>query len=265
MPGATVTAAGIERETSSKYVWEGMKRADRNRLAFQYTIGGEGRLTFEGTEHRVRPGQAMLLYFPHDHSYWLREGTWEFFWVCFAGEELLRIWQDLVGVVGPLVELGSSSPVLRAAVNLCARAREGSIGSPYEASELAFAFAIKLLEELVPTHGELPARLGRRAHFVVRVEAYCQKNLARPIGVRDMARVAGMSHYHFSRKFREAVGISPGKYLTSLRLEQARKLLQVGRMAVNKVAVHCGFSDTQYFSRVFRDRYHVLPHELRER
>ncbi len=99
--------------------------------------------------------------------------------------------------------------------------------------------------------------------FVYEVEQFCKRNFSRPIGVEDMARVARLSRYHFSRKFGSARGISPGRYLAGLRLDEATRLLTIGGLSVKEVAEQCGYRDANYFCKVFRKNFGVTPGTVR--
>jgi AraC-like DNA-binding protein len=99
--------------------------------------------------------------------------------------------------------------------------------------------------------------------FVYEVEQFCRRNFSRPIGVEDMARVARMSRYHFSRKFGSARGIPPGRYLASLRLDEAKRMLTGGGHTVKEVAEQCGYGDANYFCKVFRRSFGISPGTLR--
>jgi AraC family transcriptional regulator len=56
----------------------------------------------------------------------------------------------------------------------------------------------------------------------MRVIAFMEQRMMEPLGTTDLAAVANMSPFHFSRTFRRAAGRSPHAYLTWLRVEQAR-------------------------------------------
>ncbi|GAC1538948.1 MAG: hypothetical protein NVS3B10_29880 [Polyangiales bacterium] len=82
---------------------------------------------------------------------------------------------------------------------------------------------------------------------------------AEPLTVDAMARVAMMSRFHFSRRFRDATGRSPYRYLVDVRLERAAELLRRGRCGVTEVALSVGFSDPSRFARMFRQRFGASP------
>ncbi|MGD0837111.1 MAG: AraC family transcriptional regulator [Polyangia bacterium] len=107
-----------------------------------------------------------------------------------------------------------------------------------------------------PDAGSAPA-------FIAAVEDFCRLNFARPIGVGDMARVANMSRFHFSRMFERACGTSPGRYLARIRLEEAKRLVAAGGTTVKEVAQRCGYGDANYFCKVFRKSFGVSPGAFR--
>jgi len=73
-----------------------------------------------------------------------------------------------------------------------------------------------------------------------------------------MAEVAGLSRYHFSRRFQDARGVSPARFLAELRMQEAVRLIQTN-LAVNEVARRCGFRDPNYFCKAFRRSFGVSP------
>jgi AraC-like DNA-binding protein len=94
---------------------------------------------------------------------------------------------------------------------------------------------------------------------IAKVESFCRENYARSIGVAEMAAVAKLSRFHFSRLFLQARGLSPGQYLNGLRLVMAMRLIRSGEHAVKDVAKLCGFASSGYFCRVFRQTFGLTP------
>lgn len=126
-------------------------------------------------------------------------------------------------------------------------------------SRLGRVIFIELSKEYLPDEPR-PGRTGFfQPSFIDKVEDFCRRNYARPIGVARMAKVAKLSRFHFSRLFREARGISPGQYLYGLRLVFAMRLAQTGEHAVKEIAKKCGFTSPSYFCRVFRQTFGVTP------
>jgi len=77
--------------------------------------------------------------------------------------------------------------------------------------------------------------------------------------LRELCGRAGMSRSHFSRVFREATGLSPIDYLIHLRLREAMRRLRAGHQSITEIALETGFSDSNYFARLFRQRVGMSP------
>jgi len=155
--------------------------------------------------------------------------------------------------------LAANSPTLERAAGACADALEQKIASPYQGSASAHAVLMTLLGECCPPAQVPICRLPVVPAFVVEVEEFCRQNYARPIGVADMARVAKMSRFHFTRLFQKAWGISPGRYLGLVRLEHAMHMAREGGLTAKELAHHCGFGTVGYFRKAFRRHFGVSP------
>lgn len=81
--------------------------------------------------------------------------------------------------------------------------------------------------------------------------------------VRDLADHVGYSPFHFTRLFRSRTGVSPGQFLTALRIDAAKRLLLDDDAPVIDVAAAVGFDSLSSFSRRFRNVVGVAPGQLR--
>lgn len=79
------------------------------------------------------------------------------------------------------------------------------------------------------------------------------------ITVETLAAKAGISTYHFSRLFKQAIGLSPHQFVIAYRVEQARKMLADKDRPMIDIALSCGFSDQAHFSRMFKQIEGVTP------
>jgi AraC family transcriptional regulator len=79
------------------------------------------------------------------------------------------------------------------------------------------------------------------------------------ITVDDMARTARFSKFHFSRLFRGTTGVTPGRFLTAVRLQRAKHLLARTRLSVAEVGRHVGYASVGTFSSRFTASVGVSP------
>jgi AraC family transcriptional regulator len=79
----------------------------------------------------------------------------------------------------------------------------------------------------------------------------------------SLADVASMSTYHFARRFKETIGMSPHAYVLCRRIRRAQEMLNDGQSSLTQVAAACGFSSQAHFSSVFGRSLGVTPGEYR--
>src|SRR5256885_2071109 len=77
-----------------------------------------------------------------------------------------------------------------------------------------------------------------------------------------LAREVGLSPAHFARAFKETVGRAPHQYLLWLRLERARRLLELCDADLSDIAQRTGFADQAHFTRLFKRAYGITPGAL---
>jgi len=97
------------------------------------------------------------------------------------------------------------------------------------------------------------------------VAALVAENVADDHSVEAMAARAHMSARHFARAFRAETGITPARYVESVRLEAARRRLEETAEPVAVVATACGFGTVETMRRVFLRTLEVGPAEYRRR
>lgn len=91
----------------------------------------------------------------------------------------------------------------------------------------------------------------------IKLNDYCDIDLCK------FSKEIGISDRYMRKMFEKQVGVNPQEYLTSLRMEKAKKLLSYTKEAVALVAVESGYNTVQYFSKVFKQEIGLTPTEFR--
>ena len=140
----------------------------------------------------------------------------------------------------------------------------GSMGGTLYAESLAIQLAVHLLRNyanvivkecslanLLSNHQKrlLIDNINSHIHVKFRVE--------------DLANLLGMGLWTFTKKFSESFSCTPHSFITSLRVEKAKKMLMEGNYAIKEVAYDCGFSDQAHLTRVVRASLGVTPGQLK--
>ena len=111
-----------------------------------------------------------------------------------------------------------------------------------------------------------PARGGLSATARRRILEIIEARLDARLTIEALAGEVGLSASHFARAFKETMGRAPPRYLLSLRLERARRLLERPGAGLSDVAQRSGFADQAHFTRHFKREFGVTPGVLlRER
>ena len=74
-----------------------------------------------------------------------------------------------------------------------------------------------------------------------------------------------MAERTFKRRFQQATGLSPLEYVQTLRLEEAKHMLETGDAPVDAVANAVGYEDSGFFGRLFRRKVNLTPAQYRRR
>jgi AraC family transcriptional regulator len=98
-----------------------------------------------------------------------------------------------------------------------------------------------------------------------RVLDYIAANTGDDITLATLAGIAGYSPFHFARKFTLAMGISPHRYVSRIRLESAMAELAAGKLPLAEIALNAQFSSQASFTRAFRRATSMTPQEYRRR
>lgn len=120
------------------------------------------------------------------------------------------------------------------------------------------------------SEGQLPfaAASQPRRHedaAVARAQAWVADNYAAPRPVAGMAAQSGLATRTFTRRFRAATGYAPLEYVQTLRLEEARQILETTDEPVEEVGPLVGYEDPTAFRRLFKRRTGVTPARYRRR
>ncbi len=102
-------------------------------------------------------------------------------------------------------------------------------------------------------------QLPRDDSHWLEIRSEIEKNFSRNFSVDELATLAGLSKFHFIRRFKRQFGCTPIEYLHFVRLNRAMHLLLTGTKNVEDVAYEVGFNDVSFFVHKFKDFYGKPP------
>ena len=118
--------------------------------------------------------------------------------------------------------------------------------------------------------GQQPfARLARSRQvddaLIARCQAWIADHYREPAPVAAMVRLAGVPERSFKRRFEQATGMSPLEYVHTLRLEEAKQMLEATDAPIEAIANEVGYEDAGFFARLFRRNVDLTPGQYRRR
>lgn len=97
-----------------------------------------------------------------------------------------------------------------------------------------------------------------------KVRSYISQNYGSKIHLDELCSSFYCSRATLTSSFRKVYGQSITEYLTHIRLEQSRKLLRESELSIQEIAEKCGFTDQNYFTKVFRKAEEITPSQYRD-
>ena len=99
---------------------------------------------------------------------------------------------------------------------------------------------------------------------IQKIKSYIDRHYDDQLTIETLANKCYLSPNYLSKAFRAQVGVSPRQYLTSKRLEEARKLICSTQLPVQEIAMRTGFSDVNYFIQQFKHAYNKTPKQYKQ-
>ena len=258
LPLQTLRGIGMHHITSHDYHWDNRVRKN-SYILLQYTISGKG--SFQTPDHTYpqQTGDLFLVQVPGDSQYSLPDDSecWDVLYLEFSSECLPLLYHIHLSC-GPAFHLEASSTLPEQMKQLYADAISNQLASVFDNSKAAYAFLLDLADYAL----ENPALSSPR---VTLAKNYLDSNYYNTdLNLDEVADAVGLSKYHLCREFNHLYGISPGKYLANLRLQKScALLLQSHQHTIAEIASMVGFSNDNYFCKVFRKAFGTTPTQYR--
>jgi AraC family transcriptional regulator len=129
--------------------------------------------------------------------------------------------------------------------------------------ELGIQLATQVAHVAIGSRQATEAASPSAVRGVARAVRWIERHSDSELKLGELARVAGLSPYHFLRTFQQITGVTPHQYVRRIRLRFAAIRLATEPAKVLDVALDCGFGDVSNFNRAFREEFGASPRSYR--
>lgn len=217
-----------------------------------YVYSGSGILHTPGTQHEIKKGDVFFTFpsmlfsieAPDDFSY---------MYVSFVGTRGNMIMEKLGinnknFIFKDCIEI---EPVWEKGINVCTE-----ISDIMSESILLYTFS-HIGNKVLDIPSSKP-----RNHISLKIKKIIDDNFTNPeLSLNFIANSLNYNEKYISSIFKKHLGISVVQYISTIRMQHACTLMQQGFTSISDIAANCGYSDPQYFSKLFRKHRGQTPRE----
>ncbi|WP_158606907.1 AraC family transcriptional regulator [Paenibacillus ginsengarvi] len=114
-----------------------------------------------------------------------------------------------------------------------------------------------------PIAGAIAGRNEHKLSLIRPALNYIEEHIAEPVSVDVLCKASNVSPNYLSRLFKEVVGVTITRYLTSTRIHLAKRMLAGRELTVTEIAERSGFCNIHYFGKKFKEETGFSPSEFR--
>ncbi|MDX2373093.1 GlxA family transcriptional regulator [Psychrobacter sp. T6-6] len=102
-------------------------------------------------------------------------------------------------------------------------------------------------------------------HLIKQVQDYIEENFRQPLQISSLAAMINITPRTLNRRFQSCVAMRPIEYIQAVRIEQAKRLLELGDVSIKSLAYQVGYEDISSFTRLFKRATELTPKEYQDK
>ncbi len=235
----------------------------RDFFVLHFIVDGAGYLEINNNVYNLKKGDLFLIPKHSVSRYYVdNNNPYKYFWIGFSGVNDV----NLLNAIGfnsanncYVIHCGDNYNEI---LSLLSEIHNIDDATSLKSHLSLSSMLIKLFSILVNKDIKFKDSNDRNEALDIAVK-YIEKNFASHIDMKILENVTNMHRSNIYRLFLNNFGISPTEYIRNSRLENALYLLKNTDYSIKKISVSCGFSDSVYFCKVFKNVYKKTPSDTR--
>lgn len=229
---------------------------------FFYNSNGSGWLEMNDQIYELPESSAFFIPAGKPHGYYPEGDIWDIRWMVPCGTGLPALYKKFHLENGGVFTLQDESELDR----ILNQMRMDLIKHPKTGNILAAGAVYRFIMEfvyqtaMIHTNECNDTPYGRQ---LLILQEYISTHFVHPITMDDLCKVISVSPQHICRIFKETLGIRPTEYINRVRVDTACSLLLYSHLSIREIGEKCGFQNTNYFCKKFKQYEHITPLEYR--
>ncbi len=205
---------------------------------------GQCHLTLNGRHYTAEKGDLVLVDCYREHAYGTASG-FSCLWMHFDGVLARAYYEHITALFGPVVHIPQFDAVHYQIREIYRDFRRHiAIDESGESIRIMLAFSLLLT----------PQQPEKKQSYdgIRQALSYITNHFAEPIQLEQLAEIAALSPYYFSRLFAKETGLTPHQYIIQTRIASAKYHLTTSSLSVKEIAYETGFRDESSFCTAFK-------------
>jgi len=227
-----------------------------------YCVNGEGFVEINDEKHKITKNTLFIVPKGKPHNYGSTiTDPWDIYWIHFNGELSDSYLQSKDSITTIDLPLSSFSILINLFDNIFDALLMGyTVNNIIYANQcfgyfLASAFYMPYNKY---THGD------KSIKYIENSIIFMEKHIAKSLTLGDLANLNGLSKSHFNEVFKEKTGYSPIDFFIRLKIQKSCFQIDLTDLSISEIALNFGYSDSYYFSRIFKKIMGKCPSDYRK-
>ena len=227
-----------------------------------FVLNGKGKFSIGGKDYFLEEGYGFVIP-PDELTFYQADETepWTYVWVGFYGSLAGELLSNMgLSVSTPIFKSDRDKEFTQAVMDMMEHNTFG-VANDLRRSGQLYLFLSLIAES---AHIEEKGETDKAGYYVRKAVDFIVSNYCNSIKITDVAGYVCINRSYLYTLFKNAMGMSPQKFLTTFRITKAAELLQTTELPVESIALSCGYADPLVFTKSFKQMKKMSPSSYRK-
>ncbi|MDE6312860.1 MAG: AraC family transcriptional regulator [Lachnospiraceae bacterium] len=226
-------------------------------------LEGSGQLSYHDRNYELKQGDCVFIDCQQKYCHSTSENLWTLQWVHFFGPSLTAIYDKYVERGGqPVFHPHKFKEMADIITEIYALAHSADHIKDMRINEKLASLITVLMEE--SWHPENFGTEKKRLELK-EIREYLDNHYTEKVSLDELAELFFINKYHMVRSFKKTFGSTINNYILVKRITHAKQMLRFSDKSLEEIGSEAGFTDAQYFCRMFKRVEGITPGEYRKR